>query len=366
MSRGTEYLSRYRYQDPEERLDPIVSPRELQALQGVADPGHQLDFQEQSTLSTMLWRMRDDLVNAADARWERQQTASEQEIDKFRHLSEDITLLFEHYDGSAVSNKQWENTTLELTLRGMQEISPKYQDHQVHQVIQELSGWQEHRNTEQLQQMFPPNSTVLTGRPEDLEQISANLPFTQQEGYTRLTGRIEEEQVRDQDVIGNLPMHLEALANSVTAHVARMPQEVRQARSQEGRQYTPEEMQTHTREMLQYKVRETGLDPADFPKDQVMVITQHAELVEVLRERGIIDDNSQVITHLDDPTEVRGMHIIGVAPTEMKVNAESVTYLPYDRDTGEYGEARNFTAHAMTSIPINQDSHLPIRAATER
>ena len=92
-----------------------------------------------------------------------------------------------------------------------------------------------------------------------------------------------------------------------------------------------------------------------------MVITQHPELVEALREKGLFNMSSQVIDHVDDPNEVFGKHVIGMVSAEMKILAESVTSLSYNPETKEYGEPRTFTVEELARIPVNDEKHLPIR-----
>ena len=119
-------------------------------------------------------------------------------------------------------------------------------------------------------------------------------------------------------------------------------------------------MREHTHEMLQYRVIETDVDPADFPKENVMVITQHPELVDALREKGLFNMSSQVIDHLEDPAQAYGKNLIGVVSAEMKVLAQSVTSLAYNPETKEYGEPRTFQAEEIARIPVNDQKHIPI------
>lgn len=56
----------------------------------------------------------------------------------------------------------------------------------------------------------------------------------------------------------------------------------------------------------------------------MIVVTRHAALVELLRERGIIGDDARVIAHAT-PNDVRGQHVIGVLPLSLAAIAASVT-----------------------------------------
>ena len=56
---------------------------------------------------------------------------------------------------------------------------------------------------------------------------------------------------------------------------------------------------------------------------ETVVVTRHHALVEVLRERGLIDDGVRVISHatVDD---VRGRRVIGVLPMHLAAEAAEV------------------------------------------
>ncbi len=59
-----------------------------------------------------------------------------------------------------------------------------------------------------------------------------------------------------------------------------------------------------------------------------IVVTRHAALVDLLRERGIIGDGVRVISHVTDPEEIRGKHVIGVLPFHLASLADLVTEIP--------------------------------------
>ena len=60
---------------------------------------------------------------------------------------------------------------------------------------------------------------------------------------------------------------------------------------------------------------------------ETIVVTRHAALVELLRERGIIGEGARVIEHAS-PEDVRGKHVIGVLPLALAALAASVTEIP--------------------------------------
>ena len=55
-----------------------------------------------------------------------------------------------------------------------------------------------------------------------------------------------------------------------------------------------------------------------------LIVTRHSALVELLRERGIIEGEPKVIVHAT-PEEVTGRHVIGVLPLRLAALAASIT-----------------------------------------
>lgn len=58
-----------------------------------------------------------------------------------------------------------------------------------------------------------------------------------------------------------------------------------------------------------------------------LVVTRHSALVELLRERGIVDDDAEVRAHVGED-DVRGRHVIGVLPLHLAALAWRVTEIP--------------------------------------
>ena len=58
-----------------------------------------------------------------------------------------------------------------------------------------------------------------------------------------------------------------------------------------------------------------------------VVVTRHAALVDLLRERGIIGAGARVLEHAT-PEDVRERHVIGVLPLNLAALATSVTEIP--------------------------------------
>jgi len=58
-----------------------------------------------------------------------------------------------------------------------------------------------------------------------------------------------------------------------------------------------------------------------------LIVTRHSALVELLRERGIINGEPRVIAHAT-PEEIEGQHVIGVLPLRLAALAASITEIP--------------------------------------
>ena len=380
MSEGNDHSTRYQHdEDVDEDLDVRelpISPREIELLHTVSHPDEHgrmerlLSSDERINLMSLASRMEKDIRDIASLDQFRAER-DYQEIRDFQLLGTHAMTLAKTYHSYTIENTpldepirhrdlQHENHLWNDVLTGLQDVSEKYRTREIDEAIGWLSTWQERKNQEELKSMFPPESTVIAGQPEVQDEVMRDMPFTTSNDYPKLSGQVTQEQVKDKNVIGNLPIHLEAQARSVTTYTPNMPYEVRNARSAAGRHYTPEEMREHTNHMLQYRVTEVQDNPADFRKDEVMVITQHPELVKALRERGLLGENSQVTEHLENPAQVYDKHLIGVVSADMKTLAQSVTSLAYNPETKEYGEPRTFQAKKLARIPVNDHKHRPI------
>ena len=58
-----------------------------------------------------------------------------------------------------------------------------------------------------------------------------------------------------------------------------------------------------------------------------VVVTRHASLIELLRERGLVDDSARVLSHAT-PDDVRGARVIGVLPLSLAALADSIVEVP--------------------------------------
>ena len=60
---------------------------------------------------------------------------------------------------------------------------------------------------------------------------------------------------------------------------------------------------------------------------QTIVVTRHASLAALLRERGVITEDARIVAHAT-PDDVRGARVIGVLPLALAALAESITEIP--------------------------------------
>jgi len=61
---------------------------------------------------------------------------------------------------------------------------------------------------------------------------------------------------------------------------------------------------------------------------RTIVVTRHPALVDLLLERGIIDETAEVISHVSSPEEIRGCRVVGVLPFHLAAEAEEVVVVP--------------------------------------
>jgi hypothetical protein len=59
-----------------------------------------------------------------------------------------------------------------------------------------------------------------------------------------------------------------------------------------------------------------------------LLVTRHGPLVTVLRERGIIDSDTPVVTHVEDPSILDGKHVVGVLPHHLSARCATITEVP--------------------------------------
>ena len=59
-----------------------------------------------------------------------------------------------------------------------------------------------------------------------------------------------------------------------------------------------------------------------------IAVTRHPALVVYLREIGLIDDDTPVLSRVNDKSEVAGKHVIGTLPYHLACHAECLTEVP--------------------------------------
>ncbi|NIU02079.1 MAG: hypothetical protein GWN01_14560 [Nitrosopumilaceae archaeon] len=60
----------------------------------------------------------------------------------------------------------------------------------------------------------------------------------------------------------------------------------------------------------------------------MIVITRHKALVEYLREIGLVDDETEIIQHCDNPEVIKGKTVIGPVPLHLAALARSIINIP--------------------------------------
>jgi hypothetical protein len=87
-----------------------------------------------------------------------------------------------------------------------------------------------------------------------------------------------------------------------------------------------------------------------------LVITRQPGLVDILRERGVIDDTTPAASHATRGI-VRGKHVLGILPNYLSSLAASITEIPMRLTNEDYiamqrGELSLERARAVTGDPV--------------
>ena len=72
--------------------------------------------------------------------------------------------------------------------------------------------------------------------------------------------------------------------------------------------------------------------------NEVIVVTRHPALVELLKEMNIINDEVQVVTHVSDPETIKDKIVIGVLPLHLASLAEEVWTINLDLKPEDRGK----------------------------
>lgn len=93
---------------------------------------------------------------------------------------------------------------------------------------------------------------------------------------------------------------------------------------------------------------------------KTLVITQHAALIALLRERHpqLVPDGTEIIAHVTDPEVLDGAHVIGVLPMHLAVRCARVTILPLelseaDRDASKRGDLTLDRLRSIAGAPVS-------------
>lgn len=69
------------------------------------------------------------------------------------------------------------------------------------------------------------------------------------------------------------------------------------------------------------------VSPKEYPMPKAVVVTRHPALVQLLRERGLIEEACSITAHATTD-QIRGKHVFGVLPLELAAEAALVTTIP--------------------------------------
>lgn len=61
---------------------------------------------------------------------------------------------------------------------------------------------------------------------------------------------------------------------------------------------------------------------------RTIVVTRHPALVALLVERGIVGEDTAVLTHVEDPETIRDARVVGVLPLDLAVLCAEIVIIP--------------------------------------
>jgi hypothetical protein len=94
-----------------------------------------------------------------------------------------------------------------------------------------------------------------------------------------------------------------------------------------------------------------------------LVVTRHPNLLAVLRERGIIDDTTQVIDRAAR-ADVKGRHVLGILPNHLASAAASLTEIPMRlTDDDRLSMQRGELSLERTRVAVSEPRRYQIRRA---
>ena len=69
-----------------------------------------------------------------------------------------------------------------------------------------------------------------------------------------------------------------------------------------------------------------------------LVVTRHKALVTYLRERGLIEDWVEVLSHVEDPSVLDGAIVVGVLPFHLAARCRAIIEIPLDLSPEDRGK----------------------------
>jgi Putative CRISPR-associated protein (Cas_VVA1548) len=185
------------------------------------------------------------------------------------------------------------------------------------------------------------SNVIVVGR--DLEQIALYEALGLAPRGCAPLGAATVADVERRCVVGQLPLHLAAHA----AHVTVVP--LRLSEADRGRRLSADELKARAGEPVTVCVDETAR-----VRSVDLIVTRHPALVALALERGI--SAARVISHVEDPAQVRGLHVCGVLPLELAAETASVTEISLTVPRDRWGvelpldELRGYAGRASTYV----------------
>ena len=317
-------------------------------------------------------------------------------LDSVRHLREvaDGRVLAEPADGWLAEAGRWLQD-----LGNAAQYTARFNGLEVREfaLMLERVGWGDERphepgSLEELRGFINLERTVVIGRSaQAVAEHLAEAPFLADLSVERVTGFAQDHEIEHRHVFGELPLHLEALAETVTRHDTR-------AMSQD---------------LVTYRVDEVVLSMDDIKAAGPVYVTTHPEQVACWREHGLIGaeqsvylvthsindavsldhskfdantylmvviqpgdvpnsalfgSNAYVVSIPDDdwgdfvPEDavvvyadvgyhgadlVSGRHVVGDLPPRLKNEAAQLTTFAYDSGTGQYGAGATYRTEVL-------------------
>lgn len=88
---------------------------------------------------------------------------------------------------------------------------------------------------------------------------------------------------------------------------------------------------------LKHKVRNNHRNPKRFENVSKIIVTRHPALAAYLHEKGLVEADTPIITHVFDPEEIKGKHVFGVLPFHLCALCAKITNVPLNLSLEQRG-----------------------------